>query len=433
MAASNFNARSLVALPDKARLLQEYGGKKLADLPTPSFVVDRAIVAANCAYMHETAKKWDAHFRAHVKTHKTVEGTVLQLKSASNTTNAVVVSTLMEAWHIVNSGLVKDHTINDILYGVPVGINKIPDLAELSDEIRPFNAELRLMVDNIAQIRALEAFDAANPRVARWSVFVKVDAGLKRAGIVPSTPAMTEFLTAVLASPSISVYGFYCHSGNAYASKNTAEAQKYLSSELQAVNDAAAEALQLLAKTPNAHQSPFILSVGSTPSTHAAGFDEVRESLKRVLNGTIELHAGNYPFKDLQQLATGMIKEEQIASFVLSQVIAYYPGRSDDGGDEAMCDVGGVGMSRDTGPSGGYGEVLDGAGVGWKLHRISQEHGTLRRVPGSQTALQIGDLIKIRCQHACLTAAAFPYYLVVDSSKGSSDEVVDVWVPWKGW
>lgn len=231
----------------------------------------------------------------------------------------------MEAWHIVRSGLVEDGTVNDvspsaafelqfmlrqILYGVPVGVNKIPDLAHLSDEIRPFKAELRLMVDNLAQLRALEAFDASNPRVARWSVFVKVDQGMKyvisyahhwcsqvdpylrRSGLTPASQGMTQFLTAVLASSSISVYGFYCHSGNAYASKSVTEGSSYLSEELNAVNSVAAEALALLAETPNAHQQPFVLSVGSTPSTHAASFSEVRAELKRVLNGTLELHAG---------------------------------------------------------------------------------------------------------------------------------------------
>lgn len=136
-----------------------------------------------------------------------------------------------------------------------------------------------------------------------------------------------------------------------------------------------------------------------------------------------------------QQLATGMINEGQIAPFVFSQVIAYYPGRAPDGGDEAMCDVGGIGMSRDTGPRPGYGEILlDGPGKGWWLAKISQEHGTLRRMPGHEsTSLRVGEYVKIYCQHACLTAAAYPYYIVVDSKAGKPETVVDVWVPWKGW
>lgn len=128
-----------------------------------------------------------------------------------------------------------------------------------------------------------------------------------------------------------------------------------------------------------------------------------------------------------------MISADQIAPFVLAQVISYYPGRNTEGGDEAMCDVGGIGLSKDTGPSGGFGEVLDGAGKNWTLYKISQEHGVLRRVPGATGGIQIGDIIKIRCQHACLTAAAYPFYFIVDSSTGDADKIVDVWVAWKGW
>jgi len=70
MSTHSLSKRALVALPDKGTLFQEYVGKKLTDLPTPSFIVDRSIVARNCAEMHRTASQWDANFRAHVKTHK---------------------------------------------------------------------------------------------------------------------------------------------------------------------------------------------------------------------------------------------------------------------------------------------------------------------------------------------------------------------------
>lgn len=70
MAASGLNARALVPLPEKDALCKEYVGKRLVDLPTPSFVVDRAVVATNCAAMHDSANAWEANFRAHVKTHK---------------------------------------------------------------------------------------------------------------------------------------------------------------------------------------------------------------------------------------------------------------------------------------------------------------------------------------------------------------------------
>lgn len=38
-------------------------------------------------------------------------------------------------------------------------------------------------------------------------------------------------------------------------------------------------------------RKPWVLSVGSTPSAHAASA-ETRAQLKSILNGTLELHAG---------------------------------------------------------------------------------------------------------------------------------------------
>ena len=60
----------LLALPDKERLVAEYGGRGLNEVRTPAFVIDRKVFADNCAKMHTRAKDWDASFRAHLKTHK---------------------------------------------------------------------------------------------------------------------------------------------------------------------------------------------------------------------------------------------------------------------------------------------------------------------------------------------------------------------------
>ena len=99
----------------------------------------------------------------------------------------------MEAWQIVKSGLVKDGTVDDvgvrsfiyngifiiaqILYGLPVAPNKLGDLAELADTLISENkdARLRIMVDNVWQVRALDSYGGNR----EWSVFVKVDHGGK--------------------------------------------------------------------------------------------------------------------------------------------------------------------------------------------------------------------------------------------------------------
>lgn len=148
------------------------------------------------------------------------------------------------------------------------------------------------------------------------------------------------------------------------------------------------------------------------------------------------MRQGNYPLLDLQQLHTSLVDRSRVAQKVLATVISYYPGRGVDGTDEAMCDAGAIAMSKDTGPSGTFGEVL---GKAWKLGRISQEHGTLTRsreagTPTGRDALSVGEVVEIVGQHACLTLAGHPWYYIVDSSvAGGGNVVEDVWVPWKGW
>ncbi|KII94064.1 hypothetical protein PLICRDRAFT_50053 [Plicaturopsis crispa FD-325 SS-3] len=421
--------------PDKKVLVDEFVGKPLDALRTPAIVIDRSVFAKNSARMHETAKQWGTGFRAHLKTHKTAEGTRLQLNSSADKTGAVVVSTLREAWGVVDAGLVADGTVNDILYGLPVAVNKIADLATLWDEIETHGATVRLLVDHPDQVYFLEEFEKQRATPRRWSAFIKVDGGQKRAGVSTATPEFESLCSTIFNSPAISVYGFYCHAGNAYASTSLPEASRFLSSEVEAVNTAAGLALAILSGSPHsaAHNQPFILSVGSTPTAHAASA-ETKAQLSSLLHGSLELHAGNYPMLDLQQLHTGLIDRSQIAQRVQTTVISYYPGRGEGGTDEALCDAGGIAMSKDGGPIPGYGQVI---GKPWTLERISQEHGTLTPVTDGTAQperLQVGSVISVIGQHACLIAAAYPWYYIVDSDvEGGAEKVVDVWVPWKGW
>ncbi|KAF9568420.1 hypothetical protein CPC08DRAFT_813472 [Agrocybe pediades] len=421
----------LISRPDKQALIDAYVGKPLEGLRTPAMIIDRKLFAQNCASMHKKAREWGASFRAHVKTHKSAEGTRLQLISEEDQTHAIIVSTLMEAWEVVRSGLVADSTVKDILYGLPVAVNKIADLSELWDELAKYGGLVRLLVDNPDQISSLEEFERQRDHPRRWSVFVKINGGQNRAGVMPGSSQFFSVLDAIFKSSAVTLHGFYGHAGNSYASTSLSEASRFLSGEVQAVNDAAEHAIKIMAQLdsqPSVTQ-PFILAVGSTPTAHAASA-ETRKALAKALHGTLELHAGNYAMLDLQQQHTGLIDHARIAQHVQTTVISYYPGRSPNGSDEALVDAGAIAFSKDTGPSGSFGEVI---GLPWTLSRISQEHGILTSNDPSASPLKLGTVVKIVGQHACLIAAAYPWYYIVDSDVEGGKSIVDIWVPWKGW
>ncbi|KAK0208242.1 putative serine dehydratase domain-containing protein [Desarmillaria ectypa] len=420
---------NLLTKSSKAALVEEFVGKSLDGLRTPAMVIDRKIFSENCARMHRKAADWGAGFRAHLKTHKTSEGTRHQLISSANKTDRVVVSTLTEAWGVVNAGLVQDGTVKDILYGLPIPVNKIADMSGLWDAVAVDGGIVRILLDHPDQVKYLNEFEKQRTAPRKWSAFVKIDGGQNRAGVSTITPYFETLLTAILQSSSVSVHGFYGHAGNSYASTSLSEASLFLTGEVQAVNDAADAALSILKKLGlKAPETPFVLSVGATPTAHTASA-EARETLSTLLHGTLELHAGNYPMLDLQQQHTTLINKSQISQRVRATVISYYPGRGKDGTDEALIDAGAIAFSKDTGPSGGYGDVL---GKGWRVGRISQEHGILTRTD-SGPKLQLGEVVDIVGQHACLIAAAYSWYYIVDSDIDNGEKIVDVWVPWKGW
>jgi hypothetical protein len=155
---------------------------------------------------------------------------------------------------------------------------------------------------------------------------------------------------------------------------------------MQAINSAANPALAMISrmegKPQGKHQSPLILSVEPTPTALSTSFEDAPAATiaRELTGGELEIYGGNYPVCGLQKIHTGLIAERDVAHRVLATVISYYPGRGEMGGGEAMCGAGGIAMSKDTGPSGGYGDVIPWVGASgvtaqrceWTLGRCSR-------------------------------------------------------------
>lgn len=66
-----------------------------------------------------------------------------------------------------------------MLYGLPVGLNKLTELADMADVLEAHQGHMRLLVDHLEQIRVLEEYNELNGRKSPWSVFVKIETGGK--------------------------------------------------------------------------------------------------------------------------------------------------------------------------------------------------------------------------------------------------------------
>ncbi|KAJ9091220.1 hypothetical protein QFC19_009216 [Naganishia cerealis] len=390
---------------------EQWLGKHLSHLPTPSVVIDRAVCIQNCKRMLQAAENYGMSFRIHIKTHKTSQGTRLQLdphhcdeadgqdSSASRTLGKkphgrLIISTVEEGWMLVNSGIIEDCRVVNVLYSMPPSPNTLQRLDSLRVALEARGCGLLLMVDHPAQVNAIKSLPAEARCV--WTVFIKVDGGYHRAGVPVHTRQFEETVKAVLDCPETRLYGFYVHAGNSYSATSQDEAASYLNNEVQAVSEASKLAGEIIEANPTLRskyaERSFVLSVGATPTANAARVQsEDGKPMHGLSNehGELELHAGNYALYDLQQLATSMISEEQIALFVLSSVCSIYPGRN-SGNGECLCDAGGLAMSKDQGRIPGYGKVRSDPQQGlegWYLGRISQEHGVLTYSPPKESSV----------------------------------------------
>lgn len=444
----------LYPTPSRDELVARFRGAHLASLPTPSAVLDRSVVARNCTRL--AAALAGVRLRPHTKTHKTLEVTRLQLAGLGH--GDVIVSTVREAEAL--EPLVHAGVVSGILYGMPLAPSAVPRLAALRARHHPA-LDLSVVLDHPDQLAAL-----ASTAGGAWSVFVKIDAGYRRAGLETASPELAALLAAIAAPGTHTrLRGFYAHAGHSYASTSAACARAFLADEIAAVF-AAADALS---RPPDG----LILSVGATPTVLAAAAatpaatdtaatdaaaataaddddgDDGRLVRDAALTAqqrgwTLELHAGVYALMDLQQLATapaGGLGWRDMALTVLAEVVSVYPARR-----EALVALGSTGLGREPGRIAGWGVVAawrpglpwDGAQKsGWRVDRISQEHGVLTHDDdggggdggGGPIELHVGMKLRVWPQHACIAGHAHGWYFVVDGD----DCVVDIWVRCRGW
>ncbi|GKU03371.1 d-serine dehydratase [Fusarium langsethiae] len=374
-------------------------GKSISELPTPALLVNLPVLKKNIDTLHQDVERLGIGFRPHVKTLKTPEVTRLML--AGGKYKGMIASTFPEMKGVLP--LVEEGLVEECLYGIPVYPGVLPRLTELRKLLR-----VQLMVDNEQQISFLE--DSASSKQP-WDIFIKLDVGSHRAGVEANSDALHRLVERAEKSSAINIYGFYCHAGHSYGGRSRKEAEETLNMEVSSVLSAA----KLL---PSDRR--LIISVGSTPTAH------VVESLKASMpeNIILELHAGNFPCNDLQQVSTGLVTESQQAVSVVAEVCSVYPERN-----EALVNAGVIALSREASAYSGFGRVV--GSPAWGLVRLSQEHGILGTSEGRKVDedFKVGQRVEIWCNHSCISAAAFYVYYVVDEG----GIVRDTWIPWKGW
>lgn len=374
----------------------------LDDLPTPALILDRAILRRNLKRMSERMRGAGIALRPHLKTAKSA--TVGRM-AVEGHDGRITVSTLAEARYFADSGF------TDILYGVGVVPSKLPAVTEL----RRRNINLRVVTDNIVVAKAIA--DAAK-NDDTFSVFIEIDSGGGRAGLpYPALPGLLDIARVLHDAPGVEFAGVMTHAGHSYHESTPDGIAAVAEQERRAVVSAA-EALRA-AGIP----CP-IVSAGSTPTA----------LYSRDFTGITEMRPGVYVFNDLDQQFIGSCGAGDLALSVLASVIGHYPHRN-----QMLVDAGALALSKDISaqefkPQVGFGTIADAPARDMAVVACSQEHGFVGAdEPIPYDSLPVGSRLRILPNHACITAAAYDRYYVVDSDLDGGRSVVDVYDRINGW
>ena len=370
-------------------------------LDTPALILDRATLKRNTSAMIRRMARHRVALRPHVKTAKSANVALLATEGQSG---GVTVSTLKEAEYFVSRGF------PDVLYAVGIVPAKLDRVASLQRA----GAHITIITDNISVGTAIA--ERANRGDAQFRVMIEVDTGGHRAGVAPASDELLAIGRLLHLADGVEFAGVLTHSGNSYHCNSVEEIKAAARQERDGIVRAA-ERLQA-AGIP----CP-VVSAGSTPTAvHAED-----------LTGINEMRPGVYVFFDLDQLALGVCQREDLALSVLASVIGHNLRAG-----HLLIDAGALALSKDLSatefrPDVGYGELCDPKTLvpypGLFVGGAHQEHGI---VPvADQTwfeRLPVGARVRILPNHACITAAAYDHYQVIEDGA-----VVGEWERINGW
>ena len=374
----------------------------LDSLATPALVLDGNRLTSNLTAMRARAQAAGIALRPHLKTAKSAH--IARLATAAEF-RAVTVSTLAEAEYFLAAGFA------DITYAVCMVPGKLARAIEL---IRA-GARLSLLVDS--EPVAGELARAASANAVQLSVLIEIDSGEHRTGVAWDAPALTDIAARIHGASHLGLAGVLTHGGHSYGCDSVADIVAVAEQERQAVVSAAQRLRTAGFACPT-------VSAGSTPTAvHGRSFA-----------GLSEIRPGVYMFMDLAQHGLGVCEWRDIAISVLATVISQQPEHN-----RIIIDAGGLALSKDTSanrrlPDAGYGWVMTVDGqrrIGdLRVAAVDQEHGFVTGSEIPYDALPVGARVRVLPNHACMTAAAYHRYAVVE---GPEVTVVDTWTRMNGW
>ena len=340
---------------------------RLADLPTPSLVLDEVRLGRNIAEMAAFAAERGLALRPHVKTHKSVEIARRQVAAGAA---GITVATLNEAEIFAAAGF------TDIFIAYPLWLDadKTARLRRLLEASPAGAGPLLIGIDSAEG--AERAAQAAAGLLDRLAVLVEIDSGHHRSGVAAREAAS---VATAAAQAGLDVAGVFTFPGHSYSPAG----------RRAAAADEARELAAAVAALAGVGVTARIVSGGSTPSAEFADASVLTE-----------LRPGVYVFRDAQQWELGMSAPDEIALTVQATVVSRR-------GDHLIADAGSKVLGVDRGSfSTGFGRLPSHPEA--RITALSEHHATITGLD-----LPAGSRITIAPNHVCIAVNLADEYVVV--------------------
>lgn len=350
----------------------------------PTLILDSAKCRKNIRSMLKKAAESEVSFRPHFKTHNSRE---IGRWFREEGVDKITVSSVKMAGYFADDGW------NDITIALTFNILEIEKVKELLKTGKKIN----LTIDSPEIVETIKK--NLNFEV---SVFIKVDTGYNRTGILSDDIKKIEQTISVIKKNGLKFAGFLTHSGHSYRAESKEDI-------LDIYNDTVKK-MDELKQIFIAGDPDLVISIGDTPTISIAG----------SLTGVDEIRPGNFVFYDLMQLALGSCVFDQIAVVFGTPVISKSFSRK-----EVVVYGGAVHLSKEFLPYGtgrrNYGQPVllkpDGWGKlseGSYISSASQEHSVIHADDKFFHSVSIGDVVGIVPVHSCLAANLAGSYLTLE-------------------
>ena len=190
----------------------------ILQLETPHILLDQDRLQANIQLIQDIGNTRGVNVRPHIKTHKCLELARQQIDAGAV---GVTSSKVDEALVFINNG------IRSVTVAYPLVVDS--KLDRLIAAARSNDTDLRLIIDSAAGVDAIAK--VAERHEKQISIFLKIDVGLHRCGLVEDDPDLVGLVQKIVGEPNLNFVGLLSHAGHTYGADDADAARKIAEDE----------------------------------------------------------------------------------------------------------------------------------------------------------------------------------------------------------